>query len=467
MLFNSLQFAVFFVAVLALLRSVPWAARVHVLLGASLVFYALWLPSYLLLLVGTLAANYLLVRGMDRSQRRRLYLIASISLTLGLLAVFKYAALVVETALPFLRHARLPTPPVPELLLPLGISFYSFEIISLSVDIYRRRQPCPSFARYALFVTFFPHLIAGPIMRGYELLPQLAQGGAHSPERTRRGAWLIACGVVKKTILADYLLAPFVNDVFSEPGAASAPLHLLAVYSFAFQIYCDFSGYTDMARGLACMLGFELPHNFLEPYLSRSASEFWQRWHISLSRWLRDYLYIPLGGNRSSRLRTALNLMLTMLLGGLWHGASWTFVVWGGLHGLLLMLERLLGVDRVATAAPLRLRDLPRIVCLFHVVCGIWVAFRAPTLSAAVTIWKTLLTGSYRVSWPVLPCAVVIACAGLHAAERAMHGRLPHWRNRVAQSLWGPAFEGAALGVVLMAAVVVSGAGAEFIYFQF
>jgi D-alanyl-lipoteichoic acid acyltransferase DltB (MBOAT superfamily) len=316
-------------------------------------------------------------------------------------------------------------------------------------------------------VTFFPHLIAGPIMRGYELLPQLAQGGAHSPERTRRGAWLIACGVVKKTILADYLLAPFVNDVFAEPGAASAPLLLLAVYSFAFQIYCDFSGYTDMARGLACMLGFELPHNFLEPYLSRSASEFWQRWHISLSRWLRDYLYIPLGGNRSGRLRTALNLMLTMLLGGLWHGAGWNFVVWGGLHGLLLMLERLFGVDRVDTAAPLRLRDVPRIVCLFHLVCGIWVAFRAPTLSAAVTIWKTLLTGSYRESWPVLPCAVVIACAGLHVAERAMHGQLPRWQNRVTQSLWGPAFEGAALGVVLMAAVVVSGAGAEFIYFQF
>jgi D-alanyl-lipoteichoic acid acyltransferase DltB (MBOAT superfamily) len=467
MLFNSLQFAVFFVAVLALLRSVPWAARVHVLLGASLLFYALWLPSYLLLLLGTLGANYLLVRGMDRSQRRRGYLIASVSMTLGLLAVFKYAALVVETALPILRHARLPTPRVPELLLPLGISFYSFEIISLSVDIYRRRQPCPSFARYALFVTFFPHLIAGPIMRGYELLPQLAQGGAHSPERTRRGAWLIACGVVKKTILADYLLAPFVNDVFAEPGAASAPFLLLAVYSFAFQIYCDFSGYTDMARGLACMLGFELPHNFLEPYLSRSASEFWQRWHISLSRWLRDYLYIPLGGNRSGRLRTALNLMLTMLLGGLWHGAGWTFVIWGGLHGLLLMLERLFGVDRVDTAAPLRLRDVPRIVCLFHLVCGIWVAFRAPTLSAAATIWKTLLMGSYRVSWPVLPCAVVIACAGLHVAERAMHGRLPRWQNRVAQSLWGPAFEGAALGVVLMAAVVVSGAGAEFIYFQF
>jgi alginate O-acetyltransferase complex protein AlgI len=467
MLFNSLQFALFFLAVLALLRSLPSGARVHVLLGASLLFYALWIPSYLLLLMATLGVNYLLLLGMGRSQRRRGYLVASIVFTLSVLAVFKYAALLVESALPLLRLARLPLPHVPELLLPLGISFYSFEIISLSVDVYRQRQPRPSFARYALFVTFFPHLIAGPIMRGYELLPQLAQGGVQTRERTRRGAWLIACGLVKKTILADYLLAPFVNDVFSEPGVASAPVHLLAVYSFAFQIYCDFSGYTDMARGLGCMLGFELPHNFLEPYLSRSASEFWRRWHISLSRWLRDYLYISLGGNRSGRLRTAFNLMLTMLLGGLWHGAGWTFVVWGGLHGLLLMLERLFGVDRLDSAAPLRLRDLPRIVCLFHAVCATWVVFRAPTLAAAVTIWKTLFTRSYLVSWPLLPAAVVLACAALHGAERALHGRLPVWQRRVAQSAWGPALEGAALGVVLSSAIVASGAGAEFIYFQF
>jgi D-alanyl-lipoteichoic acid acyltransferase DltB (MBOAT superfamily) len=308
-----------------------------------------------------------------------------------------------------------------------------------------------------LFVTFFLHLIAGPIMRGHELLPQFEAGGVTHPVRTRRGLWLIASGLVKKCILADYLLAPYVNDVFDVPGAGSAPAHLLAIYSFAFQIYFDFSGYTDMARGLACMLGFELPHNFLEPYLSRSASEFWRRWHISLSRWLRDYLYIPLGGNRSGELRTGLNLMLTMLLGGLWHGAGWHYVLWGGLHGALLMFERWLGVDRAPVSAVLRLRDVPRIVLLFHAVCLIWVAFRAPDLATALTFWTALFTQSYFVA----------ACALLHVAERALHSRLPAVQARIAQAVWGPLFEGAALGAVVTASLAAAGAGAEFIYFQF
>jgi alginate O-acetyltransferase complex protein AlgI len=381
--------------------------------------------------------------------------------------VFKYAALAVETALPVLRLVGLTKLQPPELLLPLGISFYTFEIISLSVDIYKRRGQLPSFTRYVLFVTFFPHLIAGPIMRGNELLPQFESGGVTDPVRTRRGLWLIASGLLKKCILADYLLSPFVNDVFGVPGAGSAPAHLLAVYSFAFQIYFDFSGYTDMARGLACLLGFELPHNFLEPYLSRSASEFWRRWHISLSRWLRDYLYIPLGGNRSGELRTGVNLMLTMLLGGLWHGAGWNYVVWGGLHGGLLMLERWLGADRVPESAGLCWRDVPRIVLMFHAVCLIWVAFRAPDLSTALTIWSALLTRSYFVSWPVLPLLIVGLCAGLHVAERALHARLPALQMRIAHAAWGPLFEGAALGAIVGASFVAAGAGAEFIYFQF
>jgi alginate O-acetyltransferase complex protein AlgI len=467
MLFNSIPFAIFFALLLLLLRITPTRARVHVLLGASLLFYAPWIPSYVLLLLGTLGVNYLLVLAMLRSRHPRRFVIVSIALTLSLLAVFKYAAFAIEASAPILSRMRVAPIPVPELLLPLGISFYSFEIISLMVDIYRRRQPCPSFARYVLFVTFFPHLIAGPIMRGYELLPQLATGGAPDPERTRRGVWLIAAGLVKKAIFADYFLAPFVNDVFAEPGAASGPAHLLAVYSFAFQIYFDFAGYTDMARGLACMLGFELPHNFLEPYLSRSASEFWRRWHISLSRWLRDYLYIPLGGNRGGSFRTALNLLATMLLGGLWHGAGWNFVLWGALHGGLLALERWFGATRGAHTDPLRWRDVPRILFMFNAVCLIWVSFRTPTLSAAVAVWTALFTKSYWVSWPVLPTVLVAVCAGMHVLERSLHGQLSTMRAFVAHSGWGPALEGAALGAIVMAAVVMSGAGAEFIYFQF
>jgi alginate O-acetyltransferase complex protein AlgI len=467
MLFNSIQFAIFFVVLLVALRVASWQARVHVLLAASLLFYTLWIPSYLLLLLGTLGVNYLLVLGMLRSAHPRRFVVGSIAFTLALLALFKYALFAVEAAAPLLTRLHLGPIQPPELLLPLGISFYSFEIISLTIDIYRRREPCPSFARYVLFVTFFPHLIAGPIMRGYELLPQLASGGAPDPERTRRGVWLIAAGLVKKTIFADYFLAPFVNDVFAEPGTASGPAHLLALYSFAFQIYFDFSGYTDMARGLACMLGFELPHNFLEPYLSRSASEFWRRWHISLSRWLRDYLYIPLGGNRTGGFRTTLNLMATMLLGGLWHGAGWNFIVWGALHGGLLAAERWYGAPRGVQSDRLSWRDTPRILFTFHAVCLIWVSFRAPTLSAAVAIWTALFTKSYFVGWPVLPTAVVAVCAGLHVLERNMHGWLAAFLSWLARNACGPAVEGAALGAILMAALVMSGAGVEFIYFQF
>jgi D-alanyl-lipoteichoic acid acyltransferase DltB (MBOAT superfamily) len=466
MLFNSVQFGVFFIAVLITLRVLPWSLRRGVLLGASLLFYSLWIPSYLLLLLGTLLVNYGLMRAIARSRFPRACLIASISFTLGLLSVFKYAALVVETVMPALQalsiHVR-----APDFMLPLGISFYSFEIVSLNVDVYKRRLSCPTFARYALFVTFFPHLIAGPIMRGHELLPQLEAGGAHTPERNRRGLWLLASGLAKKAILADYLLAPFANEVFSDPGAASAPVHLLALYSFAFQIYFDFSGYTDLARGLACLLGFELPMNFAEPYLSRSPSELWQRWHTSLSRWLRDYLYIPLGGNRGGPARTALNLMLTMLLGGLWHGAGLGFVLWGGLHGLLLCLERALGRARSDRSDALRLRDLPRILLIFHCICFAWVAFRVPTASAALAFWRALITRSYAVSWPVFPSLVVLGCAALHLAERKLRAHLPALHARVASAAWGPILEGAALGAIVSAALVASGAGAEFIYFQF
>jgi alginate O-acetyltransferase complex protein AlgI len=467
MLFNSFQFAAFFVMLLLVLRLTPHAARVHVLLVASLSFYTLWIPSYALLLLGTLGVNYVLLLQMQRSDDRRRYLVYSIVFTLSLLALFKYAALAIETALPVLRAIGETNARPPEFLLPLGISFYSFEIISLAVDVYRRRQPLPSFGRYTLFVTFFPHLIAGPIMRGHELLPQLETAGAQTPERTRRGAWLIASGLLKKCILADYLLAPFVNDVFGDPGSANAPSHLLALYGFAFQIYFDFSGYTDMARGLACLLGYELPNNFLEPYLSRSASEFWRRWHVSLSSWLRDYLYIPLGGNRRGELRTSANLMLTMLLGGLWHGAGWQFVVWGGLHGAWLMIERALGVDRAPADRLLRPRDAARIVLTFHVVCCIWVAFRAPDLGATLAFWNALLTKSYLQAWPVLPLAIVALCALLHVAERLVRAHLPVLQARIGAAAWGPAFEGAVLGAIVSASTIAAGAGAEFIYFQF
>jgi alginate O-acetyltransferase complex protein AlgI len=468
MLFNTFQFAIFFGVLLLLYRSLPQKARNPLLLVASILFYSLWIPSYLLLLLADLVVNYALLRAMVRSARPKPYLVASIVFTLGLLGWFKYAALSLETAMPVLQGTFGWTPQVPELFLPLGISFYSFQIIALSVDTYRgTTPPVKSFSRYALFISFFPQLIAGPILRGYEFLPQLEQGGRFSSERTRRGLWLIASGLVKKVIFADFLLSTFVNDVFYIPEVATAPFHLVAVYSFAFQIYFDFSGYTDMARGLACLLGFELPLNFMEPYLARNPSEFWRRWHMTLSRWLQDYLYIPLGGNRHSRSRTYVNLLITMLLGGLWHGAAWTFVVWGGLHGVMLMLHRAFGRRSGDVSAPLSWRDAPRILLLFHCTCLLWVFFRAGSFADAATIIQSLFSSSYWVGWPIMQTGIVVTCMVMHVLERWARARLGAFQRDLGEKAWGSAFEGLLFGIIVGAAIAVSGAGGEFIYFQF
>jgi len=468
MLFNTLQFAVFFAVVLLGYRSLPTRYQNAWLLAASLVFYSLWIPVYLLLLLADAGINYALLRAMKQSSKPGLFLAASICVTLGILGFYKYAAFFVASIAPLSISLLGLAPPAVDLLLPLGISFYSFQIIALSIDSHRGEIDAPkSFARYLLFVSFFPQLIAGPILRGREFLPQLARGGTFSGERTRRGIWLIASGLAKKVILGDFLLAPVVNEVYANPGISSAAVHLVATYSFAFQIYFDFSGYTDMARGMACLLGFELPPNFREPYLARNPAEFWRRWHMTLSRWLRDYLYIPLGGNRGSASRTYVNLMLTMLLGGLWHGAGWNFVIWGGLHGLLLAAHRRLGGRRHSAKQGFRYGDALRIFFNFHGVCLLWVLFRAATLGDALVILERIATGSYTGAWPVLPTLIVVACFAFHGVERLARLHLPGIRAALARGPVGWTIEAAALGAVLALTVLASGTGAEFIYFQF
>ncbi len=467
MLFNTFQFAIFLAVVLAGYRAVPRDRRASLLLAASLVFYAFWIPAYLLLMLADVGVNYALLRVMVRSRRPRLILACSITFTLGLLAFFKYAAFAVQLAAPALDGLFGYAPQVPDVLLPLGISFYSFQIIALAVDTYRgAREPVRSLGRYALFVSFFPQLIAGPILRGDQLLPQLARGGELTPERNRRGLWLITSGLAKKVVLADFLIAGFVDTVFQEPGVGSGAFHLVAVYSFAFQIYFDFSGYTDMARGIALLLGFELPKNFTEPYLSRNPAELWERWHITLSSWLRDYLYIPLGGNRGGRNQTYRNLMVTMLLGGLWHGAGWNFVIWGGIHGVLLAGHRAWVGRRPSGQDPIVARDVLKIGLLFQGICFAWVFFRARTLSDALQVLESIVTGSYG-DWPLLQSGVVILCCGLHCAERLLRTRLPAVREALGRRCWGAFAEAVVMGVVLGLAVVVGDTGGEFIYFQF
>jgi len=467
MLFNSYPYLVFFLVVLVSYRVFPARSRVPLLLAASLLFYFLWIPQYLLLLLIDIGVNFGLLRAMQRSRHPRSILVATLVFNLGLLGWFKYAAFLVASIGAVWGLFQPVALPVPQVLLPLGISFYTFMIISLAVDTYRGDiEPVRSFREYALFICFFPHLIAGPILRGSELLPQLRVAAGATPEQTRRGIWLIASGLAKKVLLADLLLAPFVNVVFGTPGFASAPEHLVAVYSFAFQIYFDFSGYTDIGRGSALLLGFELPMNFQEPYLSRDPAEFWRRWHMTLSRWLRDYLYVPLGGNRGGRTRTLLNLLLTMLLGGLWHGAAWNFVIWGGLHGLLLVVHRLATRGRRRAERPLRWSDVPRILLAFNAVCLLWIFFRAHTFADASAVLHRLFTGTYTETWPVLQIGIVALCVALHLLERAARVHLPAVRERLSGP-WGALIEGAALGAVAGLVVLFGGVGGEFIYFQF
>jgi alginate O-acetyltransferase complex protein AlgI len=467
MLFNSYGFVLFFVATLTAYRTLSPTHRNTLLLSASLIFYFLWIPQYLILLLLDAGINYALLRTMVRGRQPRTSMIASVVVSLTVLAYYKYAAFVLSSLNPMLQRFSGTELQVPEILLPLGISFFTFQMMALTIDTYRgQAEPVTSFREYLLFISFFPQLIAGPILRGWQFLPQLRRGGRPTRERSRRAAWLIASGIAKKILLADTLLAPFVDRVFQFPGYASAPMHLVAMYSFAFQIYCDFSGYTDIARGLGLLLGFELPKNFTEPYLSRSPTEFWRRWHITLSRWLRDYLYIPLGGNRRGKVRTDANLLITMLLGGLWHGAGWTFVIWGGVHGVLLMVQRLFRRGSVEEDAPLRLRDVPNILVMFTVAAALFVVFRAPTLGDALAFLERLLTGSYRAPWPVLQTSIVALCMVLHGLERAVRFRLPVIRARL-DGAWGGAAEGLALGAIAGLAAIFGGGGAEFIYFQF
>ncbi|MDG2336036.1 MAG: MBOAT family O-acyltransferase [Myxococcota bacterium] len=468
MLFNSPQFALFLLAILGIYRLLPHRFRNPFLLAASLLFYSLWLPAYLILLLADIAVNYALLRRMQASSRPKIYLIAAIAFTLGLLGSFKYAAMAVTTVLPFLTGIFDEATQVPDIFLPLGISFYSFQILALTIDTYRgERSSVPSLGRYALFISFFPQLVAGPILRGAEFLPQLERGGQIDPSRTRRGLWLLAVGLAKKVIMADYLLSGFVDLVFDVQGVQSPIFFWVALYSFAFQIYYDFSGYTDMARGIALLLGFEIPANFMEPYLSRNPTEFWRRWHITLSRWLADYLYIPLGGNRKGSARTLVNLMLTMLLGGLWHGASWNFVIWGGIHGLILVGYRLIGRKSVDLSAPVRWRDLPSILVFFHLACLAWVFFRAENFDAAILFIEHLFIGANAFGLPWIQIAVLILCVFLHFGERLVRLRLPAIRERLAAHSWSDAAEGAAIGILVALAIAVSGVGGDFIYFQF
>lgn len=479
MLFNSFVFWGFFALVLVLYRLLPHRAQNWLLLVASYVFYGYWDWRFLSLLFLSTTVDYTLGRYIalaDDPAWRRTLLAASVVINLTFLGFFKYFGFFVTEFNVLLQGIGINTAlPILQIVLPVGISFYTFQSLSYTVDIYRRHtEPARSLADFALYVSFFPQLVAGPIERSSELLPQVLKPRVIDQSTFGEGIYLVLMGLFKKVVIADNM-AVLVNDVFSRPADTLTGMEVLAgVYAFAFQIYGDFSGYSNIAQGLARMLGFRLGWNFRMPYFAKSPSDFWGRWHISLSSWLRDYLYIPLGGNQGSAARTYRNLAVTMLLGGLWHGAAWTFVVWGAFHGAILIIYRLwpaLGgavVPREATevnVAAERATAFVRTVLMFHLVCFSWLLFRAQSMDQVGQMLGVVATDLRATEFS----AFAVAMLALFAAPLlAYEWWLEHHNNQLrilTRGLWLQAL--VFLYFLLMLIIFPPLQPQAFIYFQF
>lgn len=394
MLFNSLKFLVFFPLVFLFYWALPHRARKYLLLASSYYFYMCWKPEFIVLILYSTAVDYLCALGMERrAQHKKLFLAVSLTMNLGLLFFFKYFNFFGATLTALCRAVSISfSAPVLDIVLPVGISFYTFQTLSYTIDVYRGKMKAEhDFLYFALFVSYFPQLVAGPIERAEELLPRLKAEHRFDYGQAACGARLMAWGFFKKCVCAAYLGA-LVDKVYGDVGAYGGGAAAFATAAFALQIYCDFGGYSDIARGCSEMLGVELTVNFKRPYFARSMRDFWRRWHISMTGWFREYVYIPLGGNRRGRGRTALLTLVTFLLSGLWHGAGWTFVAWGGINGCYLVLESLLphnGADKARAWAVEALRMLKT----FALACFAWVFFRADTMADAVTLLRAAVTG--------------------------------------------------------------------------
>jgi alginate O-acetyltransferase complex protein AlgI len=482
MLFHTWVFLAFFLIVYPIYLLVRRNNRLMNiwLMIASYTFYGWWNPWYLLLLFGTSAIDYLMVVLMERRTRTRTFwLVISLVSNFGFLAYFKYSGFITENLNTFLAHlgydGRLPDPiaypnamlsllGVPEdhfftsVILPIGISFHTFQSMSYTIDAYNgviRTER--SFVRFLTFVSFFPQLVAGPIERAHNLLPQLQS----TPTITRRdlsdGLSLFLVGFFKKVALADYL-AQYVDPIYGNPGLYEAPALVLATIAFGWQIYFDFSGYTDMARGIALLMGFRMMLNFNNPYAATGLGDFWNRWHISLSTWFKDYLYFPLGGSRRGTLRTYINMFITMIVSGIWHGASWTFVVWGGLHALGRCLTRELEQTEFYQD---RVPRLVKQLAVFTFVTFTWIFFRAQSLSDAWLIISRMFTTGWADPRFPLVMAVLLLAVWVYQLIYTSEGRLS-WLVHTA-----PVRVGLTIAMIVYVLIVAQPSTKQFIYFQF
>ncbi|MFB6305624.1 MAG: MBOAT family protein [Flavobacteriales bacterium] len=396
LLFNSKVFFVWFLIIYLIYNFIKDKKRIRVilLLSFSLFFYYLCSGLFFTLLIISTLINYALGYAIYQAPSniwKKVGLWEAVIFNLGLLGYYKYTNFLIRSINDIQTTFQFGTFHIEEtsIFLPVGISFFTFQAMSYTIDIYRGKiKPERNILNFGFFISFFPQLVAGPIVRAKEFIPQIHKKLSLTKEELSRALFLIMGGLFKKVVISDFISVNFVDRVFNNPALYGSFEAWTAFYGYALQIYCDFSGYSDMAIGLALLFGFKLPTNFDLPYQSKSITEFWRRWHMSLSAWLKDYLYISLGGNRKGKIFTYRNLMLTMLLGGLWHGASWKFIMWGGMHGVLLSIERM--AKPLIEKIPQKVRYLPGWLITFHFVCFAWIFFRADSFGTAVTFMQQM-----------------------------------------------------------------------------
>ena len=473
MLFNSYGFLLFFLFILLLSRWISgWYARKVLLLTASYIFYAAWNPPFVILLWVSTATDWFLARriyDVDNTRHRRMLLCCSLLVNLGLLAFFKYGDFVLDNCVIAVGWLEVSWKrPEWSIVLPVGISFYTFQTLSYTLDVYRRKMaPGSSFLDYALYVTFFPQLVAGPIVRAVNFIPQCKESKKGSEAQLGWGATLFVIGLFNKVVVADRLMSPVVEQVYDARATIGFLDAWLGTFAFAGQIFCDFAGYSTCAIGVALCLGFDLPDNFRFPYAAVGFSDFWRRWHISLSTWLRDYVYISMGGNRRGQARAYFNVLMTMLIGGLWHGASWLFVVWGGVHGLYLVGERLL--KRLLGGFSLW-STMPASILLawftFLLTCIGWVFFRAATLSDAIRMLGAMVCFSPRLFClgkidALLTSLVTVIMLAIHWWLRN------ETLESVKQQMPWPLRAFMLSMLILVTLMCMNGEDSAFIYFQF
>ncbi len=465
MLFQTVEFFTLFLLLIPLNALLRGVYRQYMLLIASYFFYAWFnLPLVGLILFST-GVDFAVGSALFKTEnllKRRLLLVCSLVTNLGLLAFFKYFNFFIGFVNGLSQYLTNSDPlPYWNIILPLGISFYTFQTLSYTIDVYRGviTEP-PKFGTFALYVSFFPQLVAGPIVRARDLIPQLERGPKFSEEDVVKGIGLLTLGLLKKVVIADNL-AKVSDTVFTHPEIYSGGTVLLGIYAFAFQIYADFSGYSNMARGIAQILGYRFPVNFTQPYFAIGIRDFWQRWHITLSTWLRDYLYIPLGGNRSGAIKLCRNVMVTMLLGGLWHGAQWTFVFWGALHGLWIISERYFSSNSLtAERSQNKLLRFLLMLLTFHGVCLTWVFFRAESFSSALNLLSSLATSGISIEWSIAASCAIPLMIGIDTLSVTLNTE--HWFQEKPIIAW----TGVWSAFIVICLFGVTGSN-DFIYFQF